>query len=128
MIDQVDDIRASWEKAKEEHRLTGCGLIGNLTMEDIEGLTDQVEIAMSLWSRLAGTNAPAPQRVTKSHHELEDHVKYLEGEIVRLYEVVKSQRAIINKHKKTISELFEKEREREVDELLSRATRKNDDK
>ncbi len=46
----------SWKIAKESGSSTGCGLMGSLTMDDIEELKDQVEEAMTVWSRLAGLN------------------------------------------------------------------------
>jgi len=47
-------LRESWLKAKEEGRLTGCGLIGEMTMDDIEDMRERVDVAMTAWQKLAG--------------------------------------------------------------------------
>lgn len=47
-------IRDGWEQAKKENRLTGCGLMGEMTMDDIEDLEVKVKEAMTTWARLAG--------------------------------------------------------------------------
>lgn len=86
------DIRSQWEKAKKEGRLTGCGLMGNLTMDDIEELKGRVETAMSEWARLAGNIRfrSLPDNPVLREAELRTKVNDLEETILQMkFEIAK---------------------------------------
>lgn len=53
--DARKDLRSSWAAGKKAGTLTGCGLMGKLTMEEIEELQVKVDDAMTFWSKMAGT-------------------------------------------------------------------------
>lgn len=83
-------IRKSWEEAKKKNQLTGCGLMGRLTMDEIEELKTRVETAMTEWARLAGNmkfrSLPSDPMIkeletNKSIRDLEDKVTVLTLEL-----------------------------------------------
>jgi hypothetical protein len=78
-VEMPSNLREGWLKAKEEGRLTGCGLMGNLTMDDIEDLQRRVEEAMTTWSRLSGTRKVfVPEDPNKAVTDIYEKVREME--------------------------------------------------
>lgn len=55
---EVYDIRFGWNKAKEAGELAGCGLIGRMTMDEIDDMDEKITKVIREWVRLAGISAP----------------------------------------------------------------------
>lgn len=52
------DVRKMWQSKKDAGTLAGCGLIGCMTMDEIDDMDEQITKAMSEWTRLAGLPSP----------------------------------------------------------------------
>lgn len=95
---QGNYLRTSWETAKREGRLSGCGLMGNLTMDEIEELEEKVKVAMSTWAKLACTNrfkVEMPKAAEKTGEEdLFNFVKKLVQDVSRLTKEVNDLRKV----------------------------------
>lgn len=88
--DMPSALYQGWQKAKQEGKLTGCGLMGNLTMDDIEDLRDRVDTAMTTWRRLSGygpinkqseSKAVIDSEVFLTIKELTEEIKKLRKEV-----------------------------------------------
>jgi hypothetical protein len=96
-------LRGGWEQSKKQGKLTGCGLLGNLTMDEIESLQYQIEEATSVWSNLAGLPGKAVTQQEKQQEELSATISDLQKEIRSLKELI-----VVNEAKNDVATIKER--------------------